>query len=40
MKYGLIEKSGAWFSIVNPDTGELVEKLQGQAKVYDYLGAE
>ena len=40
MKYGLIEKSGAWFSIVNPDTGELIEKLQGQAKVYDYLGAE
>lgn len=40
IKYGLIDKSGAWFSIINPETGELVEKLQGQSRVYDYLGNE
>lgn len=37
IKFGLIDKSGAWFSIVNPETGELVERLQGQARVYQYL---
>lgn len=37
LKYGLIEKSGAWFSIIDPETGELLERCQGQAKVYDYL---
>lgn len=40
IKYGLIEQSGAWFSIINPDTGELVTKLQGQPKVYAYLEDE
>lgn len=40
IKYGLIEKSGAWFNIVNPITGEVVEKLHGQARVYEYLGDE
>ena len=37
IKYGYIDKSGAWFSIVNPETGELIEKLQGQASVNEYL---
>ncbi len=37
IKYGIIEKSGAWFSILNPETGELIEKIQGQAGVNDYL---
>ena len=40
MKYGLIDKSGAWFSIINPDTGEQIVKLQGQAKVNEYLEDE
>lgn len=38
IKYNVIQKSGAWFSIINPETGEQVEKFQGQQKVYDYLG--
>ncbi len=37
IKYGLVEKSGAWFSIINPESGEQVAKLQGQAKVNEYL---
>ena len=37
-KIGVIDKAGAWFAIINPDTGEQVAKLQGQAKVYEYLG--
>ena len=40
LKYGVIEKSGAWFSIINMETGELIEKLQGQANVYKYLEDE
>ena len=37
IKYGIIDKSGAWFSILNPETGELIEKIQGQAGVNTYL---
>lgn len=37
MKYGVIDKAGAWFSIKDSETGELIEKLQGQARVYAYL---
>lgn len=34
IKYGIIEKAGAWFTIVNIDTGEIIkDKIQGQAKV-------
>ena len=40
LKYGVIEKSGAWFSIINPETGELIEKLQGQANVREFLENE
>jgi len=40
IKYGVIDKSGAWFSIIDPETGEVIEKLQGQARVYEYLGDE
>lgn len=45
-KYGMIRKSGAWFSLVDPQTGEVVSdekgmpvKLNGLAKVYSYLEA-
>lgn len=45
-KYGIIKKSGAWFTICDPYTGEIVEneagapvKLNGMAKVYEYLQA-
>ena len=37
IKYGIIDKAGAWFSILNPETGEVIEKIQGQAGVNDYL---
>ena len=40
MKYGLIDKSGAWFSIINPETGEQIVKLQGQNRVNEYLEDE
>lgn len=45
-KYGIIKKGGAWFTICEPYTGEIVEnasgqpvKLNGMAKVYEYLHA-
>ena len=37
IKYGLIDKAGAWFSILNQETGEIIAKLQGAPKVYEYL---
>lgn len=40
IKYDIIQKSGAWFAIVNPETGELIDKLQGQSRVYEYLEDE
>lgn len=42
-RYGLIKKAAAWFSFVDPYTGELIEengvikKVNGMPKVYDYL---
>lgn len=43
-KYGIIRKSGAWFTVCDPTTGEILEnelhqpvKLNGMAKVYEYL---
>ena len=43
-KYGIIKKAGAWFSICDPDTGEILEdetgkpiKVNGMAKVLDFL---
>lgn len=43
-KYGVIRKSGAWFTICDPFTGEILMKddntaikVNGMAKVYDYL---
>lgn len=37
IKYGIIDKAGAWYSIIDPNTGELIVKLQGQNGVYTYL---
>ena len=43
-KYGIIRKAGAWFSMCDPSTGEILEteegkpvKVNGMLKVYDYL---
>lgn len=48
-KYGIIQKAGAWFTICDPYTGEILMdetldkpkpiKLNGLAKVYDYLNS-
>ena len=40
LKYGIIDKAGAWFSIINTETGEVIAKLQGQSKVVEYLSDE
>lgn len=42
-KYGLIRKAGGWYTICDPETGEIMEvdgnpvKINGLAKVYQYL---
>jgi recombination protein RecA len=43
-KYGIIRKSGAWFTMCDPETGEVicsdtgaVVKVNGMAKVYSFL---
>ena len=38
MKYGIVEQSGAWFKIVDIDTGEIIEdKIHGQDNVKSYI---
>lgn len=38
IKYDIIKKSGAWFEIVDTETGEVIsDKVQGQANVYALL---
>lgn len=38
IRYGVIDKRGAWFNIVNIDTGEVIESnIQGQANLYEFL---
>lgn len=41
LEFGLITRRGAWFDIVDPNTGEvLVESIQGQSNVYNFLADE
>jgi recombination protein RecA len=41
IKYSIIDKHGAWYSIIDPETGEVIEdKLQGAASVHDKLDAD
>ena len=41
LKYDMIQQAGAWFTIVDPDTGECkTEKIQGMANVYEFLKDE
>ena len=41
IKYDIIRKSGAWFDIVDTETGEILEgKIHGQASVYAKLEEE
>lgn len=38
IKYDIVKKSGAWFDVVDIETGEILEgKIHGQAAVYDLL---
>ena len=38
IKYGIVDKHGAWFDILDPNTGEVLKgKIQGQANVYEEL---
>ena len=38
IRYDIVRQSGAWFSIVDLDTGEIIEdKIHGQANVYNLL---
>ena len=38
VRYDIIKKSGAWFEIVDIESGELLsDKIQGQANVYEFL---
>lgn len=45
-KYGIVQKSGAWYTLTDPETGEVLEdeagkvvKLNGFAKVLEYVQA-
>ena len=41
IKYDILQQAGAWFTVVNPDTGELMsEKIQGMPNVYEYFRDE
>ena len=40
MKYDVITKSGSWYYLKDVNTGEEINKLQGQYAVSDFLGAE
>lgn len=40
-KFGIIVKTGGWYNIVNPDTGEVIEaKIHGTPALVEYLSAE
>lgn len=37
IKLGLVNQAGAWFTLVEPETGEVKEKFQGRPKLVEYL---
>ena len=37
IKLGNVNQAGAWFSLIDIDTGELIEKFQGKPKLVDFL---
>lgn len=40
-KYGWIEKSGGWYTVVDPETGEVYsDKIQGASKLYEWLSSD
>ena len=41
IKYGIIDKHGAWFTIVDTETGDILQdKIQGQASVFENLDSD
>lgn len=41
IKFDIIKKSGAWFDIIDPETGEIiVGKIHGQSAVYEEIQSE
>lgn len=41
IKYGIVEKRGAWFTIIDTETGEVLkDKIQGQSNVYKFLDTD
>lgn len=41
MDYDIIEQRGAWFTVIDTDSGEVLkDKIQGQAKLYQELESE
>lgn len=41
LKYNLIQQHGAWFSVVDPDNGDIkAEKIQGMSNLKDFLADE
>ena len=38
IRFGVINKAGSWFDIIDSNTGEIIEgKIHGQANVYEIL---
>lgn len=37
IKLGLVNQAGAWFTLVEPETGKVKEKFQGKPKLVEYL---
>ena len=37
IKLGLVNQAGAWFTLIEPETGEVKEKFQGKPKLVEYL---
>lgn len=41
IRYDIVNKRGAWFEVINPETGEVIaEKMQGVAKLYALLESD
>lgn len=41
IKYGVVDKKGAWYKIINPEDGEIIaDNIQGIANVFSYLEDE
>lgn len=37
IKLGIVNQAGAWFTLIEPETGEVKEKFQGKPRLVEYL---